>query len=192
MQVNLRKANAIQAEIRKAISAVKVETTVSVTEYTADVDAALAEAKAKLFDAIKRKEQLNKALFDIRAAVGRANAQAISDVLTQVQEIDGKMAIVGVGVSATEAKPLAEIQSRIEKMKATPAEAGRMSLYGDRYNVVETGLVSREVIDTFKAELKDLKRKKQVLQDELLTLNVSTNITLSPETVDVLKDEGIL
>jgi hypothetical protein len=39
MQINLRKANAIQAEIKKAISAVKVESSVSISEFTSDVEA---------------------------------------------------------------------------------------------------------------------------------------------------------
>ena len=43
--INLRKANALQSEIRKAISSSGVKDTVSVTEYTTSIVDALEKAK---------------------------------------------------------------------------------------------------------------------------------------------------
>lgn len=194
MQVNLRKANAIQAEIRKAISAVKTEVNVSVSEYTADIATAVAQGQADFLNAIKRKEQLNVALFEIRAAVGRANSQAgIGDLLAEVERIDGKLNIIAAVANAQAAKSIDEIKARVEKFKAAPADqTARSMLYGERYNVVETSVVTQAVIDDFKAETKSLKRAKQDLQDKLLNVNVGTSITLSADTVTVLKEEGIL
>jgi hypothetical protein len=67
-----------------------------------------------------------------------------------------------------------------------------MAVYGERYNNVETSVVSQSVLDKFKAEVKTLKRAKQDLQDKLLNLNVATTIALSANSVSVLKEEGIL
>jgi len=193
MQVNLRKANAIQAEIRKAISAVKLETTVAVTEYTADIPAGLQLAQDNFLNAIKRKEALNTVLFNIRSLVGKANAQVgISDVLAEVQRVDALLTIVGTVANATEAKPLTEIQARIEKMKANTTVDNRSMIYGERYNTVETSVISETEIAIAKAKMKELKREKQAHQDKLLALNVGTNITLSTGEVELLKDEGIL
>lgn len=193
MQVNLRKANAIQAEIRKAISAVKLETTVAVTEYTADIPVGLQLAQDNFLNAIKRKEALNTVLFNIRSLVGKANAQVgISDVLAEVQRVDALLTIVGTVANATEAKPLTEIQARIEKMKANTTVDNRSMIYGERYNTVETSVISETEIAIAKAKMKELKREKQAHQDKLLALNVGTNITLSTGEVELLKDEGIL
>ena len=194
MQVNLRKANAIQAEIRKAISNVKIEMNTSVTEFTVSIADAMEKAKADFLGAVKRKEQLNTALFDIRAAVGRANAQAgVGDLLAEVERIDGKMAIIGSVANATAAKGIDELLARVNKLKATNAgENSRLALYSDRYSTVETSVVDQASIDAAKAEVKALKRAKQDLQDKLLNVNVGTNITLSADTVTVLKEEGIL
>jgi len=193
MQVNLRKANAIQSEIRKAIQAVKLELNVAVTEYTVDVPAGLAVAQTNFLSAIKRKEALNGVLFNIRATVGRINATSgISDVLAQVQRVDALMTIVGTVANAAEAKPLSEITARIDKMKANTNVDSRAALYGERYNNVETSVVSAETIAEYKNKMKELKREKQALQDKLLTLNVSTTITLNASEVDLLKEEGIL
>jgi cell division protein YceG involved in septum cleavage len=88
------------------------------------------------------------------------------------------------------AKTLDEINARIEKMKTTPTNEGR--IYGDRYNTVETSVVEQSTIDAAKAKVKELKREKQTLQDKLLTLNVTTVINISDVDVMVLKTEGIL
>ena len=194
MQVNLRKANAIQAEVRKAISGVKTEVNVSVSEFTADIPTAVAQAQLDFLNAIKRKEQLNTALFEIRAAVGRANSQAgIGDLLAEVERIDGKLNIIAAVANAAVAKSTDELKARVEKAKAATADqSARMAIYGDRYNNVETSVVTQAVIDDYKAEVKSLKRAKQDLQDKLLNVNVGTSITLSADTVTVLKEEGIL
>ena len=100
MQINLRKASAIQAEIRKAINGVKVEQNVSVSEFTTDVEAAIGKAELDFRQAIERKEALNKALFQIRAAVGRANVESgINDVLADIQLIDAQIALKSTVVS---------------------------------------------------------------------------------------------
>lgn len=194
MQVNLRKANAIQSEIRKAISGVKTEINTSVTEFTVSIVDTMEKAKAEFLAAVKRKEQLNAALFDIRAAVGRANAQAgVGDLLAEVERIDGKMAIISTVANATAAKSFDELLARVNKLKATSTgENSRLALYGDRYSTVETSVVDQGTIDAAKAEVKALKRAKQDLQDKLLNVNVGTSITLSADTVTVLKEEGIL
>jgi hypothetical protein len=193
MQVNLRKANAIQAEIRKAISAVKLELNVAVTEYTVDIPAGLAAAELSFITAIQRKEALNKVLFNIRTQVGKANATSgISDVLAEVQRVDAVLTIVGTVANAAEAKPLSEITARIDKMKANVSADARTALYGERYNNVETSVVTQQMIAQYKTKMKELKREKQALQDKLLTLNVGTTITLDAGEVDLLKDEGIL
>jgi hypothetical protein len=193
MQVNLRKANAIQAEIRKAISAVKLELNVAVTEYTVDIPAGLAAAELNFITAIQRKEALNRVLFNIRTQVGKANAASgISDVLAEVQRVDAVLTIVGTVANAAEAKPLSEITARIEKMKANVSTDRASALYGERYNNVETSVVTQQMIAQYKTKMKELKREKQALQDKLLTLNVGTTITLDAGEVDLLKDEGIL
>lgn len=191
MQINLRKANAVQSEIRKALNAVKVETTVSVSEFTTDVANAINKGEVELTAALDKKTRLIVALFEVRAKVGKANATAgIGDTLTEVEKIDQMMAVVSTVAGTAVRKDLAEINARIEKAKANTNE--RVSLYGDRFSTVETTVVEQAAIDAAKAEVKRLKREKQTLQDKLLQLNVNTLIDLSAETEATLKDEGIL
>jgi hypothetical protein len=173
---------------------VKTEVSVSVSEFTPDIEKAVTDAQTEFLNAVKRKEQLNGVLFEIRSAVGRANVQSgVSDLLAEVQNVDAKMAIFTTVSSATAAKTVDELKARVEKLKSTSSEqSARMAVYGERYNNVETSVVSQSVLDKFKAEVKTLKRAKQDLQDKLLNLNVATTIALSANSVSVLKEEGIL
>ena len=192
MQINLRKASAIQAEIRKAINGVKVEQNVSVSEFTTDVEAAIGKAELEFRQAIERKEALNKALFQIRAAVGRANAESgINDVLADIQLIDAQIALKSTVASAPLRKDVTEINARIVKFKQAPSN-DRLALYGDRYNNIESGVVSEAAQAAAKAELKILKRDRQGLNDKLLQLNVNTLIQLSDPTKLTLQEEGLV
>lgn len=191
MQINLRKANAIQSEIRKAISSVKVENNITVSEFTSDVDAALSKGALEFNQAVERKEALNDALFQIRAAVGRANASAgVSDLLAEVENLDAKINLKTLVATSTARKEITEINARIVKAKS--ATGDRLSLYGDRLSNVETGVATEEAIRVAKEEVKRLKREKQALSDKLLQLNVNTLIELTDKTKVTLTAEGLI
>jgi hypothetical protein len=194
MEITLRKANALQSEIRKAISSSGVTDTVAVNEYTSDIAGGVEKAKADYAGDIMRKVALNHALFNIRKSVAQANATAgISDILADVQTIDAVMAVYSGVATKAVAKTIDEITARVEKMKAAPADtSARSALYGDHYNKVDTSVVDQSTIDMAKAKVKELKRQKQTLQDKLLTLNVNTSITISDVDTNVLKVEGII
>jgi len=192
--INLRKANAIQAEIRKAIASKHVSDTVIINEYTQSISHTLNKAMNEYAEDVTRKVALGTALFNIRKSVSRANSAAgISDILADIELIDAKLALY-TNISTKEAvRSLTEISNRIEKIKAIPPDASRAaSIYGDRYNTVETSVVGQATIDDAKEFVKQLKREKQALQDKLLALNVNTTITIDNESAIVLKVEGIL
>ena len=192
-KINLRKANALQSEIRKAISSSGVSDTVSVNEYTKDIAGCLVKALADFAADVTRKVALNTALFNIRKSVSQANASnGISDILADVELIDANMAVYNKVATKEVAKSIDEITSRIEKMKTAPSDSARHSLYAEIHNKVDTSVVEQSTIDGAKHIVKQLKREKQTLQDKLLTLNVNTVIEINAVDEMVLKLEGIL
>jgi uncharacterized protein YdcH (DUF465 family) len=194
MEINLRKANAVQAEIRRAINAAVANDTVSVTEFTQNVEQTIQQATAEFQKEVARKVALTNALFNIRKSVGQVNATAgINDILANVQGIDAVMAVYSNVATKSAGKSLDEITARVDKIKNAPADASvRASIYGDRYNSVDTSVVTCETIADAKAKVKELKRQRQNLQDKLLALNVNTMVTVGGEDEEVLKAEGIL
>ena len=194
MQITLRKANAVQSEIRKAIAAKNVSDTVSITEFTTNVDGVLNKAMDDFATDVTRKVALNTALFNIRKSVAQVNASVgISDILADVELIDAKMAVYSAVSTKDVSKSLNEITARIEKIKTAPADVtSRSAIYGDRYNNVETSVVGQSLLDVSKDIVKQLKREKQTLQDKLLTLNVNKTIDIHQVDEMVLKLEGII
>jgi len=193
MQVNLRKANAIQAEIRKTINGIKFESETQVSEFTDGVEDTLTKNRAELNDTVTRKLSLINAMYDIRKRVGKANADAdINTILAEVEATDASMAVHSVIAGLKPRKSQIEISARIQKFKEQPSDSARASIYGDRFNNVETSVVLQSDIDAAKNAVRNLKRDRQELQDKLLQLNVNTLITLSELTVQTLKAEGIL
>jgi ribosomal protein S13 len=85
---------------------------------------------------------------------------------------------------------LAVITGKIEKLKARPADA-RASIYG--YNdTVSTSVLAQAQIDQAKKQISDLKKQKQKINDEVLELNIKTEIPLSDEIANVLAQEGLV
>lgn len=74
-----------------------------------------------------------------------------------------------------------EIEARIEELKTTPNNC-----YSHRTNF-SSPTFSEEYLSEFKQELKEMIRTRQSLQDKLLNLNLSTEITLGEKLVDTLK-----
>lgn len=192
MNINLRKANAIQSEIRKLIASKETLDTLSITEYTGDIAGTMEIALVNFRTDVTRKVALNTALFNIRKNVAKANAAVgISETLTDIELIDATMAVYSAVATKQVAKSLSEINARVEKMKSTATDASTR-MYGDRFSSVETSVVEQSDIDFAKDSVKTLKRNKQTLQDKLLTLNVNTTINISDVDAMVLKIEGIL
>jgi uncharacterized protein YdcH (DUF465 family) len=79
----------------------------------------------------------------------------------------------------------------LEKIRNDKGENSRRSLYGHS-DTVSTTVVSQEQIDQVKVEIKNLKKQKQKLNDEILELNIKTEIPLSDEVVATLTEEGLI
>ena len=74
MEINLRKANAIQAEIKRAINSVEMKDTISVSEFCSDVTAEMVTGQDEYKVGLIKKEALTNALYNLRISVGNANA----------------------------------------------------------------------------------------------------------------------
>jgi hypothetical protein len=82
------------------------------------------------------------------------------------------------------------IKGKVEKIKTRPQDA-RASIYG--YNdTVSTSVLSAEQIAQAKAEILSLKKQKQKINDEVLELNIKTEIPLSEDVVATLTAEGLI
>jgi len=82
------------------------------------------------------------------------------------------------------------IKGKLEKIKNDKSE-NRSRIYGYS-DTVSTGVLSKEQTAQARTEILNLKKQKQKLNDEILELNIKTEIPLSDDTVATLTAEGLL
>ena len=190
MNITLRKANAVQNSINDAVKNIKVELNLELNEFQ-DVEAAITKANNTLIENDGRRQKLTMALYNIRALVGTANAASgIDTALAKAAFIDKRIAQLEQLATGSEMLDLSVINGKLEKIRNDKGES-RSRIYG--YNdTVTTSVLSKEQIAQATAEVLNLKKQKQKLNDEILELNIKTEIPLADDTVAVLQAEGLL
>lgn len=192
MKITLRKASALQTAIQEAVKNIEITVKVELNEFE-DATAALATANAKVVAADQRRTALTKVLYVVRAQVGTANADCgINERLAKAAYVDKRIGQLTALIGAESLQDsLTVVNGKLDKIRNDKSENSRRSIYGYS-DTVSTGVLVQYQIDEFKAEQLALKKDKQKLNDEVLELNVRTEIDLSDETVAVLTNEGLI
>ena len=190
MNITLRKASAVQNTILDAIKAIKIAHTVELNEFQ-NPETEIKRANDELVKNDQRRASLLTAYYNIRGLVAQANSSAGIDLLlTKAAFIDKRVGQVEELAGATVMTELEVVKGKIEKIKTRPADA-RSSIYG--YNdTVSTSVLAQAQIDQAKKQISDLKKQKQRINDEVLELNIKTEIPLSDEIANVLAQEGLV
>lgn len=188
MNITLRKANTIQNSIQETVKSIEIETSLSINEFQ-DPATELQKANTQLFENDTRRQKLLLALYNIRGLVGQANAASGIDVnLAKAAFIDKRIGQLENLASSDVMTDLAVIAGKLKKISE---DKGERRIYG--YNdSVTTSVLSQEQIDQVKAEIKNLKKQKQKLNDDVLELNIKTEIPLSDDVVATLTAEGLI
>lgn len=190
MNISLRKANAVQNSLNDAIKGIVIKTTVELNEFQ-DAAVEMTKANDQLIVNDGRRQRLLLALYNIRGLVGTANNAAGIDLsLAKAAFIDKRVSQLSELSSLSPVSDLTVINGKLDKIR-NRKEDSRASLYG-RDDTVNTSVVSQAQIDQAKAEIQNLKKQKQKINDEVLELNIKTEIPLSDEVVATLTAEGLI
>ena len=188
MKITLRKANALQNSIQDHLKTIDTKVSVSLNEFQ-DPEGVVAVARGELVANDMRRGSLTRALYRIRAQVGRANVEAgVSDLLADAAYIDKRLAhLKGLAESeATEAT--AVLVGKLDKIRNDKSER-RAYGYNDS---VATGVLTTDQIEGIKGDMRSLKKQKQSINDRVLELNVRTEIELDADTLEVLTKEQLV
>ena len=191
MKITLRKASALQNAIQEHIRAIDVKLKIELNEFQ-DAQAVLDKATTDAISNDQRRASLTACLYDIRSLVGSANAMSgINDRLAKAAYIDKRLGqLAGLTAADVIREDATVVAGKLDKIKNDKGES-RRSLYG--YNdTVSTGVLASEQVAKFKADMLELKKSKQKINDEVLELNVRTEIELPSEVEMVLNQEGLV
>jgi hypothetical protein len=192
MEVNLRKAKALQDTIRTEISKARSEVTGSdtVNIYEEDITSCVDDVIRKVETAYDRGIQLRRALFDIRRKTKAANATSgIEDLLVEIAELEMEVLMSKDAIDRGElaSDKLFLKQAEVMRENTTTSRVG----YGSSNCITVSGATENLLADASAAKAKAERRIRDA-KDELLGKNVTTKIVLGKETVDTLSMMGII
>ena len=191
MNISLRKSSALQNSINDAIKSIKIETSLTLNEFQ-DVAQELKNANDRLFNNDSRRQRLLLALYNIRGLVGSANAQSGIDLKLATAAFVDKRISQLEGLVVDPVTNLAVINGKLDKIRNDKGDASRRSSIYGYDDTVSTNVIGHEQLDAISAEIKNLKKQKQKINDEVLELNIKTEIPLSEEVVATLQSEGLV
>ena len=188
MKITLRKANALQLAIGEAVKNISVETDVKINEFQHG-EAEIARVAAEFRANLERRTQLVDAMYAIRKAVSTANASAGVDVkLADVAQFEKQVQFYNGLAGKKVREDAVVVEGQLNKLRESKDDS-RRSIYGYA-STVDTSVLTAEDIKGFRTAAATAKKAKQKLQDELLEINVRTEIEVS--NVDFLTAEGLL
>jgi hypothetical protein len=190
MNITLRKANAIQNNINDTIKGISFETSIRINEFQT-AESIIASAENKFGLSLKKRDSLYMALYEIRKAVSKANdASGISAKLAEVAHLEKQFSFYSGLAGKDEREDLAVINGKLDKIRNSKEDA-RSRIYGYS-DEVTVSILDREDLEGFKQLANQAKKVKQKVQDEILELNVRTEIQLSEFSTALLQAEGLL
>jgi len=188
MKINLRKAHAIQTQIREEMRRLNLAPGVTLNEFENPKDQ-IDTARSEFEGSLKTYEKLTGILLDIRKKVARANAEeGISDLLADAASLDSQIALYKELADARSQQSLEVLEGRLEKRRNTAEGSVYQTISGDVYS----GIFTQEEIDRYRRVLADLKRAKQGVQEQILAANIDTQIELDEHEEKLLARLGII
>ena len=188
MQITLRKVNALQNAIQDHIKTIEVGTSVTLNEFQ-NATSEIASAREGVVANDARRNRLTKALYAIRAKVGRANAESgVADLLAEAAYLDKRLGQLKGLTEGKVAEDETVVAGKLQKLRDSDSKS-RIYGYGD---TVDTGVLTAEQIEGYKSEMRDLKKEKQSINDRVLELNVRTEVALDADTVALLQAEQLV
>ena len=188
MKITLRKANALQLAIGEEIKNIRVETDVKINEFQSG-ETEIARVAAEFRANLERRTQLVDAMYAIRKAVSTVNASAGVDVkLADVAQFEKQVQFYNELAGKKIREDAVVVEGQLNKLREGKDDS-RRSIYG--YNsTVDTSVLTAYDLKIFRTAAAEAKKAKQKLQDELLEINVRTEIEVA--NADFLTAEGLL
>lgn len=189
MTINLRRAAALQKSIQDAIHEIPLVTQIKINEFQ-DPEAEIAQHQDQLVRNLQRRSDLTRALYEIRTRVGDANRVGVDQRLTEIARLDREIQdLQKVSQNIQPRQPVAVLSGQLNKIRESKNDARTM--YGYEASV-ETSVVTSQELDYYRRQIQERRRQRQRLQDEILELNVKTEIDLSDHAVAALARENLI
>ena len=189
MKVSLRKANALQEQLNEAIKTrPNADHEVNVIDYElwkSEVE----NAQTKYYKEVESKLEMVEARFSIRKSIANHNTLCgVTDLLTDLNHVESKITTIQRWITQREVRSKDEVLEKQRSRKMARAENADY----DGYISMDVSVISKGDHDHWTEKVQELRRTKAKINDELLSLNIKTEIDLTPQVVKVLKRENLI
>jgi len=194
MQINLRKASALQSDIHEILRNVEVETVATFEEREVVVDE-MTEAIGEWRTNLERKTDLINVLFSIRQKVGAANAESgLNDLLTEHRRVTEQKELLEELTNRLKGKMLTvdQVVTKLAQLEERAANAKDSYFARGRDVEVRTELMDKDDLNDYRSQIRSLKKLQRSINEQVLELNVRTIIDLSEAEVQVLSNEDLV
>lgn len=194
MELNLRKARKLEGKIAKHIEAatLKGEVQVRVKGGLLAAKDQLLEAGSTLLHDLENLRKLNEARFTIRKNIAAANESVgITNLMTQRESLKAKTQLL-MKLMSVEVAPPNEVVSDLLESKAKELDSGNGRGYGRTEVTVGVSVVSEPVREAINEEIKSTTKGLEDVEDLLAQKNLGSNVTISEETVALLKANALI
>lgn len=192
MQINLRKAAAVQDAIQDEIRRINDEShSVQVSLFDPDPKLAMDQQLERVIDTFERTVRLMEAYRFLRAQVARKNAEVgIVDYLAEDSML-GAMEPRVESISRQEVRPV--MDHLLQEMQARRDSSDeKINLYGSRKEfALSVPVLDQTTVDQARDELAKIRRRRRKIRDEMVTINVRTEFEVPEQVATVLSELGL-
>ena len=186
MKINLRKASQLERDVQTLISDLQdqLEGRIELDEFSKPLDEI--ERALTTFNRLMREiMNLRDVVFHIRKEVATTNARVgISDLLAEKAKLEQNIKMLS---RYTKNYPV------LGDMKKLHRRVEAMMKSEDSYkDTIMTSIISDEMKDKLKEDVKNYKRDLRRIDGDLLECNIKNDIELLPRMVTLLQEEGLL
>ena len=190
MNIDLRRARRLETQVQTFLSELSRGVNISSISLSIYESAkkTLDDRDAEIVKMVDDTIRLTEARYEIRREIDKAKKSAIDGLISVEAELAAK---IGVYEMVSSTRPLSERDeavaiSRLDTYRTNVKTSTSQAQSQDQVDLYTVIRQARQV--EFASKLKELKKIQQNVRDEISSKNASTFITLSPETVETLRE----
>jgi hypothetical protein len=206
VELTIKKASDIRAAAASAADAIKVNTTVKVSVFSAqDPGTLISDGSEKIVGQINDQLRLLDVAFNIKRAIGEKNDQVgVTRLLRDGARVEAKIAKISAITKQLDAEStrdrllgryeaaepdLDAVKARVESIRTRLNNPEHSATVDEQFSVsVVTDKIREDTADI----LASLRRMKTSISDEIAALNSTTKIAISSDDEDTLRKFKIL
>ena len=190
MNIDLRRARRLETQVQTFLTSLRTGVNISSISLSIyeDPKKTINDRDAEIAKMISDSMRLTEARYEIRREIDKAKKVAIDGLIAVEAEQAAKITVLEsvTGLRALTERDESVAISRLDTYRTNVKTATSQTSSQDQVDLYTVIRQARQA--EYSASLKEMKKIQQNIRDEISSKNASTFITLSPETIETLRE----